>query len=42
MLEGRAALQGDLGTLKKWADMKLNKDEVLHLEWNNPMKQYRS
>lgn len=35
MLEGRAALQGDLGSLEKWADrnlMKLSKGKVEHLE----------
>lgn len=39
MLEGRAAIQRDLGQLKKWADGNFRKWEVLLLGWNNPRLQ---
>ena len=46
MLKGMAAIQRDSDKLEKWADrnlVKFNKSKykVLHLEWNNPMQQYR-
>lgn len=44
MLEGRATIQSEPGRLEKWADgnlMKLNKGEILHLEYNSPVQQYR-
>ena len=42
MLEGSAAIQGDLGRLKKWADRNVtkfskSKCKVLPMGWNNPV-----
>lgn len=42
VLEGSAALQGDLGRLEKWADRNLtkfskSKCKVLPMGWNNPV-----
>jgi len=39
MLEGRVAIQRDLGKPKKWADGNFMNWKVLLLEWNNPRLQ---
>lgn len=46
ILEGKIAIQRDLGKSEKWADrnfVKFNKDKsnVLWLGWSNPLQQYK-
>ena len=39
ILEGKIAIQRDLGRLEKWADR--NESKVLWLGWSNPLQQYK-